>query len=67
MATLITASRFGNPDAAYEMLAAAQRGLDAKASAMLNARLALVLANHIGDLAVLREAIALARESASAG
>ena len=28
---------------------------------MLNAKLILILSNHIGDLAVLREAMALAR------
>ena len=60
MATLVTASRFPNPDAAYETLSAAHRGLDRDASAMLNAKLVLILANHVGDLAVLQEAIALA-------
>jgi hypothetical protein len=36
-------------------------------SADVNARLVLILANHIGDLGVLREAIALARSAQSAG
>ncbi|HET9902348.1 MAG TPA: DUF2783 domain-containing protein [Xanthobacteraceae bacterium] len=57
----MTASRFENPDAAYEAFAAAQHGLDAEASALFNARVALLLANHIGDLSVLREALELAR------
>ncbi len=66
MATLTTASRFANPDAAYEMLAEAHRALDSEASAMLNAKLVLILANHIGDIAVLREALALAASDAAA-
>ena len=40
----------------------AHRGLAEGESNDLNARLVLVLANHIGDLGVLREAIALAKE-----
>ncbi|WP_298831050.1 DUF2783 domain-containing protein [uncultured Piscinibacter sp.] len=46
----------------YEMLIEAHRDLDDERSEMLNARLVLLLANHIGDLRVLREAIAAARE-----
>ena len=45
----------------YEMLIEAHRELDDERSEMLNARLVLLLANHIGDLRVLREAIAAAR------
>ena len=55
-------SRFADPDAAYAALVEAHRGLDAASSAALNARLVLILANHIGDLGVLEEAIALAQE-----
>jgi hypothetical protein len=33
---------------------------------MLNARLVLLLANHVGDLRVLREALALARGAQAA-
>jgi hypothetical protein len=46
----------------YEMLIEAHRELDDERSELLNARLVLLLANHIGDLRVLREAIAAARE-----
>jgi Protein of unknown function (DUF2783) len=61
MPKLITASRFPDPDSAYRALVEARRSLaDADASA-LDARLVLILANHIGDLDVLREAIALAK------
>lgn len=45
----------------YEALIEAHRGLDDDASRLVNARLILLLANHIGDLRVLREALAAAR------
>ena len=62
MARLITASQFPDPDSAYRALVEARRMLsDAEASA-LDTKLVLILANHIGDLDVLREAIALAKE-----
>ncbi len=38
----------------------AHRGLDEAASRKPDARLALILANHVGDAEVLREAVALA-------
>jgi hypothetical protein len=44
-----------------ERLTAAHRGLGDDASRLLNARLVLLLANHVGDAAVLDEAIAAAR------
>ena len=50
-------------DGFYEELVAAQRDLPAADGQRLLARLVLVLANHVGDRAVLREAIALARSS----
>ena len=56
-------SRFADPDAAFRLLAQAHRGLGERESAALNARLVLILANHIGDEEVLREAVALAREA----
>jgi hypothetical protein len=62
MAQLITASQFADPDAAYVALIDARRGLSESAAAALDARLVLILANHIGDLAVLKEAIAVARK-----
>lgn len=61
MALLDTTSRFADPDAAYRALIEAHRGLDDARSAALNARLVLILANHIGDHTVLGEAIELAR------
>ena len=50
MAKLVTASRFSNPDAAYVALVEARRGLSDAASADLDARLVLILANHLGDI-----------------
>ena len=67
MAGLETRSRFSDPDAAYRLLVEAHRGLAEGESNDLNARLVLVLANHIGDLGVLREAIALAKEEGGSG
>lgn len=46
----------------YEAMIEAHRGLSDEQSALVNAKLVLLLANHVGDLAVLREALALARE-----
>jgi Protein of unknown function (DUF2783) len=51
----------GKGDDFYEALLAAHEGLDDKESAALNARLVLLLANHIGSLPALREALSLAR------
>lgn len=45
----------------YAMLDDSHHGLDERQGKMLNAELLLLLANHIGDLAVLRQAFALAR------
>ncbi|HEV7328564.1 MAG TPA: DUF2783 domain-containing protein [Bosea sp. (in: a-proteobacteria)] len=56
-------SRFADPDAAFRLLTQAHRDLDERESAAFNARLVLILANHIGDEEVLREAVALAREA----
>ena len=45
----------------YEMLIETHRGLDDDQSRLVNARLVLLLANHVGDLRVLREALDAAR------
>jgi hypothetical protein len=55
--------RLADPDAAFRLLAQAHRDLDAAESAALNARLVLILANQLGDLELLREAVALARQA----
>ena len=58
---LSTSSNFAKPDDAFRAVVEAHRGLNDAQSADLDAALVLILANHIGDLGVLREAIALAR------
>ena len=61
MAALNTAPNLPSADDFYEALLAAHRGLTAEQSAMMNAKLVLLLANHVGDAAVLSEALAAAR------
>ncbi|MBS0499650.1 MAG: DUF2783 domain-containing protein [Burkholderiaceae bacterium] len=46
----------------YQLLIDTHRDLSDEQSARLNARLILLLSNHIGDIAVLREAMQLARD-----
>ena len=58
---LSTDSNFAKPDDAFRAVVEAHRGLSDEQSADLDAALVLILANHIGDLNVLREAVALAR------
>ena len=48
-------------DGFYAAFVAAHQGLSDEASELLNARLVLILANHIGDPEILREALAFAR------
>jgi hypothetical protein len=59
--TLDTAPRIADPDGFFEALMEAHRGLTAEASRALDARLVLILANQVGDMAVLRAAIAAAK------
>ncbi len=59
--TLDTTPRLADPDAVFALLVEAHRGLDAAASRRLDTKLVLILANHIGDVAVLRAAIEAAR------
>ncbi|NMG44770.1 DUF2783 domain-containing protein [Aromatoleum toluvorans] len=53
---------FSPGDDFYEALIDTHRDLTDEQSAMVNARLILLLANHIGDISVLREAMRVARE-----
>ncbi|HRO35720.1 DUF2783 domain-containing protein [Thauera sp.] len=53
---------FSPGDDFYEALIETHRDLGDEQSEMVNARLILLLANHIGDISVLREAMKLARE-----
>ena len=58
---LSTSSNFVKPDDAFRAIVEAHRGLSDEQSADFDAALVLILANHIGDIEVLREAIALAK------
>ena len=57
---LITTPNLPDPDGTYAALLTAHKGLSMAESQALNARLILILVNHIGDPDVLAEAIALA-------
>lgn len=61
MSALVTENRLADPDSAYRALIDTHRGLSDEESATLNTRLVLILANHIGDMQVLKEAIELAK------
>ena len=58
---LSTCSNFARPDDAFRAIVEAHRGLADGQSADFDAALVLILANHIGDIDVLREALALAK------
>jgi Protein of unknown function (DUF2783) len=58
---LSTSSNFTRPDDAFRAIVEAHRGLSDEQSADLDATLVLILANHVGDIEVLGEAIALAK------
>ncbi|HPU50249.1 MAG TPA: DUF2783 domain-containing protein [Burkholderiaceae bacterium] len=58
---LILTPNIPDPDGFYAELIDSQRDLDEPQAAMMNARLVLLLANHVGDRTVLREALAAAR------
>jgi len=67
MSTLETGPNIDDADAFYAALLAAHEGLRLEESHALNARLVLILANHIGDADVLRAALDLAGSGASDG
>lgn len=62
MAKLTLNNNMTVPDDVYELLTELHRDLEPAQSADVNARLILLLANHIGDYEVLQEATAIARE-----
>ncbi|MCB9947671.1 MAG: DUF2783 domain-containing protein [Rhodospirillaceae bacterium] len=65
MATLTTTPNIPDPDGFYAELLALHEGRAEAESHALNARLVLILANHIGDRQVLAEAMALAAGTAA--
>ena len=64
MSTLIDTPNIDDRDGFYQDLLAAHDGLDESQSQALNARLVLILANHIGAKQVLCEALELAKDTA---
>ena len=62
---LITSPNLSAPDDFYEALINAHQDLSLEESQALNARLVLLLANHIGNLQVLQAALQVARENGS--
>jgi len=62
MSKLVTDNRLASPDDFYESLIDTHRDLSAEQSAMVNAKLVLLLANHIGDMDVLKDAMRIARQ-----
>lgn len=58
---LNTQPNLSAPDDFYEALISAHQGLETHESHAMNARLVLLLANHIGDLATLQQALRVAR------
>jgi hypothetical protein len=61
MSSLIRSPNLRDPDCFYASLVDAHQGLSDEASQLMNARLVLILANQIGDPAILAEALVLAR------
>lgn len=63
MMALITTANLQAPDDFYEALIDAHRDLSVADSHAFNARLVLLLANHIGSQSILKQALADARAS----
>ncbi len=61
---LNTKPNIADVDGFYARLLATHKGLTEPQSHALNARLVLILANHIGDAEVLQQALELARDGA---
>ena len=62
MSDLTLTPNLARPDDFYARLIAIHDGLDDDQSAALNARLILILANHIGNKATLEQALGAARD-----
>lgn len=62
MSRLAREPNIPDPDGFYQALIEAVQGLSPDESLAFSARLNLLLANHVGDRAVLTEAIAAARK-----
>lgn len=62
---LVTQPNIADADGFYAALLAAHKGRSVTESHALNARLVLILANHVGDRAVLDQALELAAQAAT--
>ena len=62
MTQLNIEANLSNADEFYEALIDAYRDLTLEQSQLLNAKLVLLLANHIGDLDVLKDAMKRAKQ-----
>ena len=60
--TLRTDLRLADPDDFYQQLIDMTKGLTEHEALVVNAKLVLLLANHIGNIDVLRQAITAARK-----
>ena len=60
--TLRTDLRLVDPDGFYQALIDMTKGLTEPEALVVNAKLVLLLANHVGDIDVLRQAMAAARK-----
>ena len=60
--TLESRLNIADPDGFYEELINSQRDLSEPDALLFQARLVLILANQVGDRAILTEALALARQ-----
>lgn len=67
MAKLVTTPNLDRPDDFYAALLALHEGRSKAQSDAVNARLILLLANHVGDMDVLREAFDAAGRVDQAG
>ena len=67
MAELILTPNIAAPDDFYEDLLRIHDGRSKEESDAINARLILILANHIGDREVLRSALAAAADPSGKG
>ncbi|WP_017670632.1 DUF2783 domain-containing protein [Blastomonas sp. AAP53] len=60
MSALVTTPNIAAPDDIYALVLAAHAGRSEAESVKINAKLVLLLANHIGDPKVIQEALAIA-------
>ncbi len=60
--TVILTPNLASPDDIYALLLSSHEGLTKTESDALNARLILILANHIGNMEVVKQALTCAKE-----